>query len=362
MRPLSASNPPIPAPAMRPPSSFAFARALFCAALLAAAPTAVHAQTFPNLTYATVSGSPLRLDLYLPTGAATPTPVVLWVHGGGWCAGARAPLAAYAAPLTSAGVAVAAVQYRLTSTTPDCANAGGSTWPAQVHDLKGAVRWLRANAATYQLDPTRIGVWGQSAGAHLALSLALSAGDPELEGTVGGNGTQSSAVRAVVAYFPPTDLLQLGPDFALAPTTRPDLVSVVDGPGQPHARLIAYGGPGEGLGVIRANAQNPSPPWPELLARAQSASPLTRVDPTDVPVYLLHGAADVTVPVAQSRRLRDALVAAGIDHVYREVAGLGHIPPTDPALDQAARDWLVARLAAPPPDLVHADSFEAPLP
>jgi acetyl esterase/lipase len=347
---------------MRPVRFVVRACHLLCALSFAVAPAAATAQTFPNLTYATVAGSPLRLDLYLPTGTAAPTPVVLWVHGGGWCAGARAPLAAYAVPLTGAGVAVAAVQYRLTSTTPDCANANGAIWPAQVHDLKGAVRWLRANAATYQLDPARVAVWGQSAGAHLALSLALSAGDPELEGTVGGNATQASDVRAVVAYFPPTDLLQLGPDFALAPTLRPDLVSVVDGPGQPHARLIGYGGAGEGFGVIRANAQNPSPPWPALLARAQSASPLTRVDQTDVPVYLLHGAADVTVPVAQSRRLRDALVTAGIEHVYREVAGLGHIPPTDPALDLAAREWLVAQLAAPLQDLVHADSFEPRVP
>jgi len=287
---------------------------------LLSAPTP--AQNLPNLTYATVDGVPLRLDLYRPSNPTEPTPVVLWIHGGGWCAGARSPLASYAAPLVQAGVTVAAVQYRLRSTTPDCANGNGATWPAQIHDLKGAVRWLRANASTYQLDPSRIGVWGQSAGAHLALTLALSPGDTSLEGSVGGNLSQSSAVRAVVAYFPPTDLLQLGPDFALPPTARPDLVNVVDGPGQPHARLIAFGAPGEGISLIRANASNPAAPWPTLVARARSASPLTWVDATDVPVYLLHGSADAVVPVAQSRRLRDALVFAGVSSVYVEVINI----------------------------------------
>ncbi|MCU0756841.1 MAG: alpha/beta hydrolase [Xanthomonadales bacterium] len=315
-------------------------------ALSGMAPGPSLAQNLPNLTYATVDGTPLRLDLYRPTGATAPTPVVLWIHGGGWCAGARSPLAAYAAPLVQAGVTVAAVQYRLSSTTPDCANGNGATWPAQIHDLKGAVRWLRALAATYQLDPSRIGVWGQSAGAHLALTLALSPGDASLEGTVGGNPGLSSAVRAVVAYFPPTDLLQLGPDFALPPTSRPDLVNLVDGPGQPHARLIAFGGPGEGIGPIRNNIANPAAPWPTLVARTRSASPLTWVDATDVPVYLLHGSADTVVPVAQSRRLRDALVGAGVSLVYVEVPGLGHVPPSDPAQDQAARDWLVGRLTS----------------
>jgi acetyl esterase/lipase len=322
-------------------------------------PSLSFAQNLPNLSYATVDGSPLRLDLYRPSAVANPTPVVLWIHGGGWCSGARAPLASYAAPLVQAGVAVAAVQYRLTSTTPDCANAGGAIWPAQIHDLKGAVRWLRSQAGTYQLDASRIGVWGQSAGAHLALSLALSHGDAGLEGTVGGNSGQSSAVRAVVAYFPPTDLLQLGPDFALPPTSRPDLVAVVDGAGQPHARLVGFGGPGEGIGLIRNNLSNPADPWPTLVTRTRSASPLTWVDASDVPVYLLHGSADTLVPVAQSRRLRDALSSAGVSSVYVEVPGLGHLPPSDPAQDQAARTWLLARLLAGT-EHVFVNGFETP--
>jgi acetyl esterase/lipase len=312
------------------------------------------AQTVANVTYATVGTTPLRLDLYLPPASASPTPVVLWIHGGGWCAGARAPLADYAAALPAQGVAVAAVSYRLTSTTPDCANAAGATWPAQIHDLKGAVRFLRANAATWNLDPTRFAAWGQSAGAHLATILAVSAGDAGLEGTVGGNSSQSSAISAVVAYYPPSDLLQLGPDFSINPPGLPAAVAVVDGPGQPHANLIAFGGTGEGMGVLRANAGNPVDPWPQRIERARSASPVNWASTGDPPVYLLHGTADTTVPLNQARRLRDALLAAGVALSYREIPGLGHVPPDATASEQV-RAWLVQQLASQP---LLVDGFE----
>jgi acetyl esterase/lipase len=323
-------------------------------ATLAAAP-ALAQDVLPNLEYALVAGQRLRLDLFRPAPSATPPAVVLWVHGGGWCAGGRTPLPADVAPLQAEGLAIAAVSYRLTSTTPDCANTSGATWPAQVHDLKAAVRWLRANAATLGVDATRIGAWGQSAGAHLATTLALSGGSADLEGSIGPHPGVDSRVAAVVAYFPPTDVLALGPDFAAAPTSRPDLVAAVDGPGQPHAHLIAFGGAGEGMGVLRANAGNPAAPWPERLARAHSASPVTHVDAADPPLFLLHGSADLTVPLAQARRLRDVLVVAGVATTYREIAGLGHVPPGGAAAAEA-RAWIRGQLA---PAALFADGFEA---
>lgn len=328
----------------------ALLRVLLC---LLAGTASLGAQTVPNIEYANVGGQSLRLDLYLPAGAG-PHPLVLWIHGGGWCAGGRAPLESYAGALPGEGVAVASVSYRLTSTTPNCANNQGAIWPAAIHDIKGAVRFLRANAATWNLDPARFAVWGQSAGAHLALSLALSRNDSSLEGTVGGNAGQSSAVSAVVAYYPPTDLLALGPDFALSPPNLPALVSVVDGPGQPHANLIGFGNAGEGMGLLRANAANPNPPWPGLLSRALSASPLSWVDASDPPVFLLHGSADNVVPVHQSRRLRDALQSATLPFLYREISGLGHVPP-DAASSAEARAWVRERLR---PDALFASGFE----
>ena len=321
---------------------------------LIAASAMVNAQTVANVQYANVGGQSLRLDLYLPSAPVSASPLVIWIHGGGWCAGARAPLASYAAALPAEGVAVAAVSYRLTSSTPDCANAAGAIWPAQIHDIKGAVRFLRANAGTWNLDPTRFAVWGQSAGAQLATVLALSAGDPALEGNVGGNLATSSAVLASVAYFPPTELLELGPDFALVPPNLPAAVPVVDGPGQPHAQLIGFAGAGQGMGVLRANAANPAAPWPTLIQSARSASPVYWASSDDPPIYLLHGTADTTVPLNQARRLRDALQTAGVAVTYREIANLGHVPP-DAASSALARQWIRERLG---PDRLFANGFE----
>ena len=331
-------------------------RRLFCALMTLLAPLLVCAQTptFADVAYAQVGGTTLRLDLYLPAATGTTAPVLVWIHGGGWCSGGRSPLAAYARPLVGQGVAVVAVSYRLTSSVPNCSNSAGSIWPAQIHDLKGAVRWLRANAALYNLDPSRIAVWGQSAGAHVASILALSSGVAELEGNVGGNLGQSSAVLAGIAFFPPTDLLQLGPDFALTPPNRPDLVTPADGPATPHSILIGFGAAGEGIGVLRANLSNPASPWPARVALAQSANPVNFVDAADPPMFLAHGTADITVPINQSRRLRDALVSAGVLHSYREVVGFGHTV-LDAASEQAARDWLLSRLDG---DRVFADAFE----
>src|SRR5262249_35630047 len=162
------------------------------------------AQTYPGLAYATVGGRDLLLDLYLPSAGPGPFPVVVWIHGGAWLTGSRFP-APNAAQLTSLGFAVASVDYRLTSQAGQW-GAEPVIFPAQIHDVKGAVRWLRANAATYNLDPARFGCWGSSAGGHLAALLATSGDVPALEGTVGGNAGFSSAVQACADFFGPTDL------------------------------------------------------------------------------------------------------------------------------------------------------------
>ena len=132
-------------------------------------------------------------------------------------------------------------------------------------------------------------------------------------------------------------------------------VAVVDGPGQPHAHLIGFGAAGEGMGLIRQNLTNPVAPWPARVAAARSASPLHALSAAAPPTYLLHGAADLVVPVQQSRRLASALAATGVQHRYIEVAGLGHVPPS--AEDSAAAQaWIAGVLRSS----VFADGFEAP--
>lgn len=296
--------------------------ALMAAVCASAASPGATAQLVPNhtLEYARVGGSPLHLDLYLPDGSAgEPRPVVVWVHGGGWSSGRRWPIPPVCEQLVADGFVVASISYRLTSHTGQWGQEL-VTFPAQIHDVKGAIRFLRSRAEQYALDPERFGVFGASAGGHLAALAATSGGVSELEGTTGGNAEYSSTVQAAATYFGPTVLLQLMPDV----TTPPGTVENHDAPTSNASRLIGYSEPGQGIGDIRANENNPDPPYPALLALLAQTNPLTYVSPDDPPFFIAHGDMDARIPVNQSRRLADALAAAGVPHEYLEVPGATH--------------------------------------
>ncbi len=254
-----------------------------------------------DVVYAEVEGQPLQLDLYLPRRDRSPAPLVIYLHGGGWRDGDKANIPPDVLLLLNDGIAVASVNYRLTGDTRFAARA----FPAQIHDVKGAVRYLRAHAAEYRLDPERIAVWGASAGGHLAALLALSGGNAALEGTVGGNLAQSSRVSAVVDFFGPTQLEAQG--------------GVHDLPAAPEAALI-----GAPLGQIKAHLHDPTPPWPELAERMLAAGPVHHVDASDPPAFIAHGADDRLVPPDQSARLAAALQAAGVAVEHTVVARAGH--------------------------------------
>jgi acetyl esterase/lipase len=255
-----------------------------------------------GVAYAALPGvRPLELDLYLPAEASigAPVPVVAFLHGGGWRVGSRhsvgpaytgrspSPFERFAAE----GIAVASIDYRL---------SGEARWPAQLHDAKSAVRWLRTRAGELDIDPDRIAAWGESSGGHLAALLGLTGAgddDPELEGEVGVVGP-SSAVAAVVAWYPPTDLAAL-PDDLGADSMDPD-----------SREALLLGAP---LATV-----------PELVAQA---SPVRHVRPGAPPFLLLHGSNDGLIPHVQSVRLHDPLLAAddpvefdtydGADHMWR---------------------------------------------
>jgi acetyl esterase/lipase len=150
-------------------------RCLAILILVALAPRIAAAQTCQSVpgvvygSYVDAAGQTqkLLLDMLLPTGATSPARVVVWVHGGGWRSGSRAPIPTRAANLCPRGCAVVSIDYRLT---------GVARWPAQIHDVRAAVRWLRAHAAQYNLDPTRVAAWGNSSGGHLAAVLATAGG------------------------------------------------------------------------------------------------------------------------------------------------------------------------------------------
>jgi acetyl esterase/lipase len=234
-----------------------------------------------DLEYARVGDSSLRLDLYRPESSATPLPLIVWVHGGGWGEGSKAGCPAIG--FANRGYAVASVEYRLTGVAP---------FPAQIEDCRAAIRWLRANAARYNLDPNRVGAWGGSAGGHLVALLGTS-GDVTKWDAVGGHPDQSARVQAVCDFCGPSNFV------------------VEDLPG--HART-AQSPVGRLLGG----------PVDERKVEARQASPVTYVSGDDPPFLIVHGDQDKTVPIAQSEMLEDALKRAGVDATLLRVKNGGH--------------------------------------
>jgi acetyl esterase/lipase len=265
-----------------------------------------------DITYGTVSGTELRLDLVLPRSGDGPTPVAIYIHGGGWARGnRRVDLARRVAGVARRGIAVAAIDYRL---------GPAGRFPAAVHDVHGAIRWLRAHGGEHGLATTRIGAWGSSSGAHLALVAALSR-DPTLVGEVGevgevGGDQAGGGIDAVVSFFATSDLA--------ARATRSAMERHLLPPGPEHAFL--------GLDEIDDEG--------EAIRRARAASPLMMVHADAPPTLLVHGDSDQLVPFSQSRRLHDAIMTAGGRSTLVCLGGAGH---EDAAFDQPFVACLVAQ-------------------
>jgi acetyl esterase/lipase len=231
-----------------------------------------------GVVFGTGAGRDLRCDVYSPVGATTVSPGVLLLHGGGWRRGNRAIMRGYGVRIAREGFVCVASEYRL---------IGESPWPAAIHDVKAALRWMRVNALNLGIDPQRVAVQGNSAGAHLALIAAATPGKPEFEGE-GGHAGASTAVDAVVAIYPPT-------------------VFHFDGP-RPSGAVPALALLGEaGSAEI-----------------ARQASPQTYVTPAFPPTFLIHGSADRVVPPSSSQRMYELLSAARVPVDFHMFAGLPH--------------------------------------
>jgi acetyl esterase/lipase len=265
----------------------------------------------PDIPYATVSGTELRLDLVLPERSDGPTPAAIYVHGGGWARGnRRADLARRIAGVARLGVGVAAVDYRL---------GPAGRFPAAVHDVHAAIRWLRANGGEHGLATARVGAWGSSSGAHLALVAALRPGDTPGGDTPGGDvggGEADGGIDAVVSFFATSDLAARAARSAMERHLVP--------PGPEHAFL--------GLDEVDDDG--------EAIRRARAASPLGMVHADAPPTLLVHGDADQLVPFSQSQRLHDAIVAVGGSCTLVCLGGAGH---EDAAFDQPFVACLVAQ-------------------
>jgi acetyl esterase/lipase len=245
-----------------------------------------------DVEYGEVAGGrALRMHILRPRATAKePLPVIVFIHGGGWFEGHHnrglGPLLHFA----ERGYLCATVEYRLSDE---------AKFPAQIEDLKAAIRYLRAKAKELHLDAKRIGVWGQSAGGHLASLLGTSGGVKELEGS-GGRRKISSRVNAVVDWNGPVDFLE--------PKELERLMAQKQAEGwKTIAMERLIGGP------VLENRE-----------KAARANPITYVTRDDPPFLIMHGDEDQTVALSQSRLLYDALKTAGVDATLTVIKGAGH--------------------------------------
>ena len=229
------------------------------------------------------------LDLFVPRGKSDkPRPLVVYIHGGGWRAGSKESGFGRLRPfLEETGFVGAAINYRLTNE---------ASWPAQIHDCKAAIRWLKAHAREYGYDADRIAVWGTSAGGHLVGMLGVSGDVPGLEGKLGKHLDQESGVTCVVNYFGPSNLLTMD-DF---PTSIKH--SAAD---SPEGKLV-------GGGLV------------EKKEVTVNASPVTHVSAGDAPMLLAHGTKDKLVPYHQSVEFAGRLEEVGVETVFITMDGAGH--------------------------------------
>ena len=262
--------------------------AMSATAVSAVAQTTAPAPTIANLDYAPAEPAASqghKLDLYLPAGATAPVPVVIWTAGSAWMSdGGKAGAGTLALQLNPAGYAVAGVSIRSSSQV---------TFPGQLHDIKAAIRWLRANAAKYRLDPDRIAIVGDSSGGWTSAMAAVTSDAPAMEGSVGTTGV-SSAVRAAVAFYPPTNFIQMDA-YAVRDCTIAKFCHAA--PTSPESLLV-------GCAIQTC---------PD---KVLAASPMHYITPADPPMMILHGDSDQLVPHNQGEQLYMALNKACKNAVF----------------------------------------------
>lgn len=242
--------------------------------------------TKKGVVYGSASGMSLTVDIYTPNGVSAPTPAVMFIHGGGFHGGSSNGVADESLVLAKHGVAVVAVNYRL---------SGTAIFPAPLYDVKGATRFIRANASTYNIDPDSIFSLGESAGGVLASLLGVTGNYPSLEGTIGGYTSYSSKVSGVINI------------------SGSYMVSIVD---------TMSGGIKNSIG----NEVGCSPVPSTQCSSAYSAlSPETYIDSADAPFIILHGDKDQSVPTVQAETLNSELKSTGVESELYVASDLAHV-------------------------------------
>ncbi len=271
-----------------------------------------------DLPYAETDNPRQKLDLFLPKAhkGDKPLPVIVFIHGGGWRGGDKNGGIGNVGRFVESGeYAGASIGYRLTNE---------AQWPAQIHDCKAAIRWIKAHAKEYNLDATKIGVWGTSAGGHLVSFLGTSGDVKELEGTLGEHLDQNSRVTCVMNFF--------GPENFLTMVRQPSTVDRTKGNDYPEALLL--GGPVQ-----------------EKEAAAKEASPVTHVSKGDAAFFTAHGTKDPLVPFAQAQEIHAALQKAEVPSLLQEMTNGGH-GFRSPILDERVKQFFDLHLRGIPAEIV----------
>lgn len=241
-----------------------------------------------DISYAMVDGHDLKLDLYMPDGVSNP-PLLVYIHGGAWRGGSKAgnPINTLANSFGADGYAVASLEFRM---------SGDAMFPAQIHDIKAGIRFLRANEGRFGYDSSKIGILGSSSGGHLVAMMGVSNGHEVLEGKVGDNLNQSSDVQAVVSYYGASNLNSI-----LNQSTPRGLSVRV-----PALDLLIGGQPEDQASL------------------ADLASPVVHVNSNSAPLLLLHGDQDPQMPINQSHELHHAYKQNSVTVQFEVVHGAAH--------------------------------------
>ena len=277
--------------------------------------------------FAAPDGQTLFADLHLPAAITEPVPAILWLHGGGWRSGNRRLGPDLSRFFAARGYVMVAVDYRLSGRAP---------FPAQIADVKTAIRWVRAIAPRHGIDGRRIGLWGASSGGHLAALAGLTADGffTPLDAPYRGS---SSAVQAVVDGYGPIDFLQMDAHRPPPGTRSQDPENL----GLPRPDMRSQDADSYESLLLGA----PIATCPD---RVREASPLTYVHAGAPPFLILHGSSDTTVAPHQSELLFEALSGAGNDATLVLVEGLGHGFFNRPALEEGAGHRMRVRTSADP--------------
>lgn len=273
---------------------------------------------FLNLTYAFLSPSQ-KLDLYLPNEAQEPYPLIIHIHGGGFAQGKKSQNIDAILKSLNRGYAVASVDYRL---------SGEATFPAAVHDIKGAIKYLRAHSFLYKLDPDKFVTWGESAGGHLSAMAALSAGVLDLIDPRLGYPRVSERVQAAVIWYAPINFATIDLQLAALGVTKPNPTSSKD---SYESRYLGK--------PVGSDAAEP------LVIAANPATYITKDDP---PVLIQHGQEDKLIPLTQSENLAASISQANGFHkvsldIMDSAAHGGHLFENDENINRIL-DFLDTKL------------------